>query len=305
MPSTIDLLQDDICLQFMASCRSKEVDHAFIKGIRLAGNDVVVPESFDQPTVISALTQTPIAIANTAWEGHIGNFVEKKLLGNGLTRLQVVEGKPFWAQSNDDDMDEAWLCQASRAFHAQGITLDDDLSVYRLIRHKAELGGKHSSSKIHHQQQSQQPIYLFLHPPPPNQCRGKTSSLHFWSFHEDSQKPLPSTVCNDFGLPTMLEYMDFGYRSISWSTKIYRQIDEYQRLRGFDPTTTDFAQHLGYAGNLFKPINNTNHFDKDYGDQHFNYLKSPPDLYHNQSNSKNNLSYPETQKQYVVEMFSG
>ncbi|KAK1219625.1 hypothetical protein PQX77_017637 [Marasmius sp. AFHP31] len=286
MPSTVDLLQEDACLRFMASCKSKVADHAFVRGIRSAGSDVGVPESFDQPTVISALTQTPIAVAKNVWESD--DLVERTVLESGLTRSRVVGGGVvrLWWNIN---VVEAWLCQALGVFHTQGIGLDVDLSVYRLVRHKGCLDGDLANDEIHCQRRSQQPIYLFLHPPPLNQPNGKTSSLHFWSSHEDGQSPLPPDICHDLGLPTTLKYWRYSYISYSWPTNTYKQLDKYQRLRGFDPTTTDFARHLGYDGNIFNPVNDTDRFDEDYEDQHTKCQK-PPDLDHGQSNVDNDAS---------------
>ncbi|KAK1226382.1 hypothetical protein PQX77_010644 [Marasmius sp. AFHP31] len=286
MPSTVDLLQEDVCLRFMASCKSKQVDRVFVAGSISAGSDVVVPESFDQPTVISALTQTPIAVGNNVWGSN--DLVERKVLESGLTRFRVVGEGGWFELWWNGGMEKAWLCQALAVFHARGIGLDDDLSVYGLVGHVAELEGYLSWDKIHRQRRSQQPIYLFLHPPPPNQPRGKTSSLHFWSSHEDGQKPLPPAICDDLGLPTTLKYWDYGYRS-SWPTKSYRQLDEYQRLRAFDPTTTDFVRHLGYDGNIFSSVNDTDRFHEDHEDQHIECRKSP-DLDHGQSNVDNDAS---------------
>ncbi|KAK1220283.1 hypothetical protein PQX77_016961 [Marasmius sp. AFHP31] len=278
MPSTVDLLHEDVCLRFMASCKSKEVDHGFVRGIRSVGSDVDVPELFDQPTVISALTQTPIAVGNHVWE-DMGYLKERKVFGSGLTRFRVVRGEWFNLWWNIS-MDEAWLCQALGVFHARGIGLDDDLSVYRPVWHQAVLEGKLSRNQFHLQRQSQQPIYLFLHPPPPNQPCGKTSSLHFWSFHEDGQNPFPPDICNNFGLPTTLEYTDLGYYSSSWPTKSYKQLDEYQHLRGFDPTTTKFAQHLGYDRNIFHPVNDTDRFDEDYEEPSLESLEPHSNMNH-------------------------
>ncbi|KAK1228992.1 hypothetical protein PQX77_007958 [Marasmius sp. AFHP31] len=263
MPSTVDLLQEDVCLRFMASRKSKVADRAFVEGIRSAGSDVVVPESFDQPTVISALTQTPIAVGNNFWKHYSGKFVERKVLESGLTRFRVVGSGRVWLGLNRD-VESAWLCQALGVFHARGIGLDDDLSVYRLVWHQAWLTGHLSDNQIHCQRRSQQPIYLFLHPPPPNHPSDNTSSLHFWSSHEDGQKPLPPAICNELGLPTTLRYTAYGYRSFSLPTKSYKQLDEYQRLRGFNPTTTDFARHLGFNANIFHLVNDTDRFDEDY-----------------------------------------
>ncbi|KAK1235507.1 hypothetical protein PQX77_001265 [Marasmius sp. AFHP31] len=271
MPSTVDLLQEDACLRFMASCKSKVADRAFVEGIGSAGSDVVVPESFDQPTVISALTQTPIAVGNNVWESY-GCLKERKVLESGLTRFRVDGDGVFHLWWNWD-VKEGWLCQALGVFHARGIGLDDDLSVYRPVWHQAVLDGHIFYDQIHCQRQSQQPIYLFLHPPPPNQPCGKTSSLHFWSSHEDGHEPLPPVICNNLGLPTTLQYMHWDYKSRSWSTKFYKQMEEYQRLRGFDPTTTDFARHLGFNASIFHPVNDTDRFDEDYEERSLESLK--------------------------------
>ncbi|KAK1226506.1 hypothetical protein PQX77_010514 [Marasmius sp. AFHP31] len=295
MPSTVNLLQEDVCLRFMASCKSKQVDRVFVRGIRSAGSDVAVPESFDQPTVISALTQTPIAVGNNVWES-IGCLVERKVLESGLTRFRVVGDGVFYLLWNWH-VHEPWLCQALGVFHARGIGLDDDLSVYGLVRHKGCLNGYLSCNQIRLQRQSQQPIYLFLHPPPSNQPDGKTSSLHFWSSHEDGQKPFPPDICNNLGLPTTLEYMDLGYWLSSWPTKSYKQLDEYQRLRGFDPTTTEFAQHLGYTQHIFEPINDTDRFYEDYGEPSLEPLELHSNVDHPDLSA---TEYPAIQQRAII-----
>ncbi|KAK1235505.1 hypothetical protein PQX77_001263 [Marasmius sp. AFHP31] len=300
MPSTVDLLQEDVCLRFMASCKSKQVDRVFVAGIRSTGSDVVVAGSFDQLTIISALTQTPIAVGNNIWESF-GCPGEGGLLESGLTRFRVVGDGWFWLWLNEN-VEEAWLCQALGVFHAQGIGLDDDLSVYALVRHNSSVQGDLSRDQIHLQRRSQQPIYLFLHPPPPNQPVGKTSSLHFWSLHENGQKPLPPDICNNLGLPTTLIYREFGHRSYSWPTKFYKQLDEYQRLCGFDPTTTDFARHLGWDGNIFHPVNDTDRFDEVYNEPSVESRKTPPILDHpDQSGVDNNTEYPALQRGGQIE----
>ncbi|KAJ8087625.1 hypothetical protein PM082_006458 [Marasmius tenuissimus] len=295
IPSTVDLLQDDVCMRFMASCRSKEVDRVFLHGIRSTGSDVAVPEKFDQPTVFSVLTQTPIAVANNLWESERDDLAERKVLANGLTRFRVVGGGGFWLDLNED-VEEAWLCQAPRVFRAQGISLGDDESVYYLVWRRADLYGYLSDNEIHLQRRSQQPIYLFIHLPPPNLPDGKTSSLHFWSFHEDGQNPLPPDICDNLGLPTKLEYEDYGYNPHSWPTKSYRLMDEYQRLRGFNPTTTAFARHLGYDGNIFESVNDTDRFDDVHDERCIEPRESTPILdcpnHSNVDNGSDGTEYP-------------
>ncbi|KAK1221702.1 hypothetical protein PQX77_015485, partial [Marasmius sp. AFHP31] len=86
MPSTADTLQEDVFLRFLASCKSKEVDHAFFTGLTSAWHDELTPEPVDQTAVISALHRAPIAIANDVWKSYKESLVEEKVLGNGLTR---------------------------------------------------------------------------------------------------------------------------------------------------------------------------------------------------------------------------
>ncbi|KAK1233286.1 hypothetical protein PQX77_003561 [Marasmius sp. AFHP31] len=307
MPSTVDLLQDDVFLQFMANCRSKEADCVFIKGIETTMDAIDVPESFDQPTVISALTQTPIAVTENVWDSDDSGFNiggDRKVLDNGLTRFRVEGITDFrtiiWLELNVKDTREAWLCQAPGVLSARGIELDADLSVFILIQRKVTLIGWIS----YKYRRYPQPIYLFVcPPPPPNQLDGETSSLHFWSLHEDGQKPLPPDICEDFGLPTMLEYTDYDNESWSWPTKTYRLIDEYQRLRGFNPSTTDFARHLGYDQHVFQSVEDTNRFDEDNEDQHIKCPKSPPELDRDQSNGYHDPNHSTIQKQRNVEKF--
>ena len=87
LPSTADLLQEDVFLRFLASRKSSYVDRAIVNVI--AGSyDVreVAFERCDQPTVFSTLTQTPIAVANNIWENFDGNLSEQTVLENGVTR---------------------------------------------------------------------------------------------------------------------------------------------------------------------------------------------------------------------------
>ena len=86
VPSTVDLLQEDVFLRFLAGLKSNDVDC----GVVWAMFDHYVNEDAsgmcDQPTVISTLTQTTIALANNVWEDHSESLSERILLKNGLTR---------------------------------------------------------------------------------------------------------------------------------------------------------------------------------------------------------------------------
>ena len=86
LPSTVDLLQDDVFLRFLASCKSKKVDREFVYVIWGSYLTEDASEMCDRPTVISTLTQAPIAVANNIWEDPYGNLSEQTLLDNGMTR---------------------------------------------------------------------------------------------------------------------------------------------------------------------------------------------------------------------------
>ncbi|KAK1219752.1 hypothetical protein PQX77_017514 [Marasmius sp. AFHP31] len=283
LPSTVDLLQEDVFLRLLASQNSREVDATFIRAIDVCGRESEdVPEFVSRPTIFSALTQAPIAFtfASYSWENCDG-LVEQKVLENGLTRFRL-DGDKTWItlwRGFYEDPRMAWLAQASSIFHSCGISLEEDLSFYQLVwRSSVRLQGFLNGFPNKSLHQHQQPIYLFVRSPPPDLLDGQqTSSLHFWSFHEDGRHPLSTEVCDNLGLPIVLQFMK-SFRSYSWSAEHFKFIDRYQILRGFDPTTTDFARHLGRNDFLFQSIDNSDQFTEVHEDQDPPHLKPPSGL---------------------------
>ncbi|KAJ8087611.1 hypothetical protein PM082_006444 [Marasmius tenuissimus] len=221
----------------------------------------------EQSTVFSVSTRTPIASTDSVWVSTWTSLLGRKIIQSGLTRFRLVDGNEGFVVGPvlNPDTKEAWLSQALSVFHGQGLSLDDDLSDYALPLRGAWLEWNLSEDLVHRQRRSAQPIFLFVRLPQSTLPRGHTSSLHYWSFEEDGQIPLPSETCDDLGLPTDLLFKDnHGYRngrgSLSWDPEVYRSIDQYQRLRGFDPTTTDFARYLGFA--VFRTIDNQDRLDE-------------------------------------------
>ncbi|KAK1225148.1 hypothetical protein PQX77_011930 [Marasmius sp. AFHP31] len=259
VPLTADLLQIDVLLRFLASLKLKEVDHDVIRfASPLSWRDASVQVS--QPTVISRLTNTPIAVANNAWECLNNTLSDRKVLRNGLTRFTLAHYSGYFYLKWNGKINYDWMSQAWSIFHSRGITLEDDLSVYDLVYPWAAL--KSSSVEPFEaqlKQRSQQPIYLFVRPPPSNLGHHRTSSLLYWSFHKDGRSPLSPDTCRSLGLPIELEY-NYSFLATSWSNKDYKHIHQYQLLRGFDPSTADFARHLEYDGNLFQPVNDSDRF---------------------------------------------
>ncbi|KAK1221652.1 hypothetical protein PQX77_015535 [Marasmius sp. AFHP31] len=265
LPLTAEMLQEDVFLRFLASQKSKKVDRAFLMAMWYgdgdgyeSDDDEGVPEWFDQLTIFSTLTKTPIAVANYVFTSGRG-FTERKALEDGLTRFRLIEeaGSSLLLFLNWN-AELAWLSQSSNIFRSCGISLDDDLSVYNIVYSRARLEGDLDDSPPKFQRRCQQPIYLFICPPPPDFFIGETSRLHFWSFHEHGQHRLSPESCLDFGLPIEFELQNPSLQS--WKNKPYKLIHQYQQLRGFDPTTTDFAQHLGYDAYIFQPIHHSDRF---------------------------------------------
>ncbi|KAK1233422.1 hypothetical protein PQX77_003418 [Marasmius sp. AFHP31] len=178
--------------------------------------------------------------------------------------------------------EHAWMSQAWRVFHNRGIALEDDLNVYYLVCPSAKLDSEWlKPSEVQLKRQSQQPIYLFVRPPPSdfNYNHHKTSSLYYWSFHEDGRSPLSPDTCRGLGLPAELVYRHSSYAT-SWFNKDYKRIHQYQLLRGFDPSTTDFARHLEYDGNLFQPVNDSDRFQIHRGSPPESRSSTPtPDIW--------------------------
>ncbi|KAK1234408.1 hypothetical protein PQX77_002389 [Marasmius sp. AFHP31] len=258
LPLTAEMLQEDVFLRFLASLKSKEVDRAFLGAMSWDGYDESegVPESFDQPTIFSTLTKTPIAVTNNVWTSFRG-FTERKALENGLTRFRLEGDGSRLELWLNGDAGQAWLSQSSNIFQSRGISFDDDLRVYKLVHSLATLDGDLDPSSSESQRRRQQPIYLFIYPSPRDLPYGKTSRLHFWSFHKHGQPRLSPELCLHFGLPIELKLQHV--KDLSRKINSYKLIHQYQLLRGFDPTTTDFAQHLGYD-HIFQPIHHSDRF---------------------------------------------
>ncbi|KAK7056656.1 hypothetical protein VNI00_002373 [Paramarasmius palmivorus] len=93
------------------------------------------------------------------------------------------------------------------------------------------------------------PIYLFIHPPT---CISEliswedgTTPAYFWSFDETGQTCLSEDECEEWGIPE-LKLECWGHKLCRWPAEVYQDLHDWQVVQGFDPTTADFARHLGY-----------------------------------------------------------
>ncbi|KAK1216648.1 hypothetical protein PQX77_020716 [Marasmius sp. AFHP31] len=257
LPLTAELIQEDVLLRFLAGLKSKHVDDVVVKGVAFLGASTLVPERVLRPTVISRLTNTPIAVANNSgWTSLHSSLSHRTLLADGMTRFTLAGGSILWLLW-DLDLKEAWMAQAWNVFGARGISMEEDLCVYRLFFPYASLFGNLSDSEA--RLRSQQPIYLFVRPLPFDFDDGDTSSVHFWSSDENGHSPLSEDLCRIFGLPTTFSIGQFS-QSYSWSNDAYNSLRQYQLLRGFDPSTTDFARSLGYDENIYQTLSDSDRF---------------------------------------------
>ncbi|KAJ8089525.1 hypothetical protein PM082_014781 [Marasmius tenuissimus] len=275
LPPNAELLQEDVLVRFLASHKSKEADNAFMNAMNYPSNYKDVPERVNQPAIFSSLTKTHIAVANNVWESD-HNLVDRTCLGNGFTRFQLRGDRLLWLELNSG-IEKAWLSQAWSVFHARGISLEDDLEEFDLIYPVQQLHGYLDESPSKCQRRHQQPIFLFVSLPPSDLLNGKTSSFHHWSFHHDGHSHISPELCNNLGLPVFLGFCNQPPTSYSWPSNEYQWIHQYQLLRDFDPTTTDFARHLKYNDNIFQPLNDNDRFKEVNEDRSFSLSESRTD----------------------------
>uniref|UniRef100_A0A0W0GBQ2 Uncharacterized protein n=1 Tax=Moniliophthora roreri TaxID=221103 RepID=A0A0W0GBQ2_MONRR len=99
-----------------------------------------------------------------------------------------------------------------------------------------------------------QAVYLFLHPFPMaiseliSWMNGRT---HFWSFDETGQFAMSAEESEQWGLPKLTPCIPQRppWNSVtlsSWPSYVYTALCDWQTARGFDPTTPDFARHMGF-----------------------------------------------------------
>ncbi|KAL0567809.1 hypothetical protein V5O48_014185 [Marasmius crinis-equi] len=259
VPCSAELLQDDSCLRFLASCKSKDVDRWITRLIAWefsAGVSLEVPE-VHQPTIFSTLTDATIAVSGgVRYEG--GCLGEKEVTENGETR-DKGDWLTLWTEEEEER--EVWMSQASSVFHQRGVSLDDDLSQYKLTLPRLYMYGHLLTSETTRQRCREKTIYLFVHPLTPStpmeDCT--TSSLHHWSFDPTGQHPLPAEMCKDLGLPTILNFEVYPPYQYCWNNKAYKWMHEYQLARGFNPKTPDFARHLGFP--VYQVQSDSNRFE--------------------------------------------
>ncbi|KAL0568941.1 hypothetical protein V5O48_013029 [Marasmius crinis-equi] len=246
LPCSAELLQEGNCLSFLASLKARDIDRVVVRLIAEGFSRGNSKAEVHQPAICSASTNATVAVSGGLWrQDLVGDCLgAREVMKNGMTRF-MLKGKGDRLSLWIEEEEGVWMSQVLSVFHARGIALDDDL---KLIFPLLFLTGHLSTSETTRQRRREKSIYLFLHPVSPSTptTRCKTSSLHYWSFDPTGQHPLPPKICEDLGLPIKLDLNVSLFIRYHWNNEAYKRMHQYQVARGFNPKTTDFAQHLGF-----------------------------------------------------------
>ncbi|KAG7097889.1 hypothetical protein E1B28_005202 [Marasmius oreades] len=249
LPSSIELLLDeDVSVRYFSRLPLvKEFDREVINMLD-HGSEIGKETSpiSNQPRVFSTKTNSIIAVRSGSYWNRFGCLDDQVIMPDGRTRFTLTdEGSELRLYSDHYDDQNAWLLQASSVFHRLGISLDDDLSSYKLVSPSIYFRGSIEGSQ---RPLEDPPIYIFLHPFPPFKLLETESvlSTHTWSYDENGEIPIPRHQCEDLGLPTELSMNSIESVAYRWPSETYKPIHKWQIARGFDPTTTDFARYLEY-----------------------------------------------------------
>ncbi|KAL0068189.1 hypothetical protein AAF712_004849 [Marasmius tenuissimus] len=122
---------------------------------------------------------------------------------------------------------------------------------------------EHHSSEFRNQINPERhaPYYLFIRPLIylsdgfPDLTSWTTSAPmrppYYWSLDSAGRVALSDTECSALGLPLLLPSCDLKYRT--FQPEVYDFVGRFLEAKGFNPTSTDFAESLGYPK---LPINN-------------------------------------------------
>ncbi|EEB89796.1 hypothetical protein MPER_12073 [Moniliophthora perniciosa FA553] len=95
------------------------------------------------------------------------------------------------------------------------------------------------------------PIYLFLHSVPMSVSElalWVDGQLYFWSFDKTGQSRMSEEECERRGLPVLtlvIRYPGYVWPRL-WPIYVYNTLRDWQKARGFNPATSDWARHMGY-----------------------------------------------------------
>ncbi|ESK86060.1 hypothetical protein Moror_9381 [Moniliophthora roreri MCA 2997] len=204
--------------------------------------------------------------ARSLWEWAQWNrkgVVEETVLDSGLTRFELdlarweevyLQASYGWAEFWLE-----WLSQSSRVFNAIDVTegkenffiADPPWLEIRSTRHPTVSRTLRNDEHLT-EETPPTPIYLFLRPLPMSVSELVSwieGRPYFWSLDKTGKSCMLDEECERWGLPVLTpstEWSDDSVWLASWSTYIYTALQDWQKARGFDPTTSNWARELGY-----------------------------------------------------------
>ncbi|KAI3604765.1 hypothetical protein WG66_008136 [Moniliophthora roreri] len=194
------------------------------------------------------------------WKMH--GLVGETELDGGLTRFELdpVQGKGVDLEAGYDlwRFREQWLSQSLQVFDALDVTEGKEKFFmveppYLTLRSTQHPRAFSTLRNAEHpvEETPLKPVYLFVHPLPTTLSElvsWMERPRYFWSFDETGQSRLSEEECEWWGLPVLVP--DTGVLDqvelYSWPTNVYTALRDWQKARGFDPTTSDWAQSRGY-----------------------------------------------------------
>ncbi|KAL0567752.1 hypothetical protein V5O48_014240 [Marasmius crinis-equi] len=232
LPLDAGLVKEDILIRYLTS-RKPDCEVVRVLSSVWACNTSQI--KVERPTVMSTLMDTILAVERGVWkEDEKSCLCEREELPNGVTRFTLHHNRRhlrLWLDCHKSICD--WFAQAPSIFCAHGISLEDNLRTYKLLLPDTLRGTLSNSRAKQRRRKECLPIYFFI----------PLSGSTFWSFDLDGQDPFTTDLCRYLGLPIRLA---LNCTEDSWPTSAYKALQTYQIARGFDPNTTEFAQHNGY-----------------------------------------------------------
>ncbi|ESK87834.1 hypothetical protein Moror_15327 [Moniliophthora roreri MCA 2997] len=196
------------------------------------------------------------------WEWQNYNrtgLVEETVLDDGLTRFKLDptrgEGVYLDTMYHCGRFWKGWLSQSSQVFDAIEVAggmenfftvIPPDLRIQFSRRPTASRTLRNGEYPVKITPPT--PIYLFLHPLPMSvsECVSWIEGhFCFWSFDEIGQSRMSEEECERWGLPVLTASTYDTVCPRSWFTYVYTTLQDWQKARGFDPATSDWARHMG------------------------------------------------------------
>ncbi|ESK81577.1 hypothetical protein Moror_11308 [Moniliophthora roreri MCA 2997] len=201
--------------------------------------------------------------AGSLWKWwKMDGLVDRTELDGGLIRFKLdpVQGERIHLRAKYERLRfcQEWLSQSPRVFDALDVTEGKenffiveppDLTLRYTQRPRTFSTLRNAEHPT--EETPLTPVYLSLHPLPATLSElvsWTERPRYFWSFDKTGQSRLSEEECERWGLPVLVFDTDHPtqFELYSLPTHIYAALQDWQKARGFDPTTSDWARSMGY-----------------------------------------------------------